>query len=179
MFKRLRDWIRERPKTLRFCLTVVLFVLALGFLLAIALRTPDFIESFALNFLTEIIGALVVVYLLEGYVRRVSEEMEKELVVLKRSLDAALQAWDRGEIPIEKVREVAQWRCWNKWVQLEDEAGWHELQEAVRFGDGLTSFVRSVVEMELERVQSQVSKTGSQSVEEKEYEKRLQALLTP
>lgn len=179
MFKSLRDWIRERPKTLRFYFTVVLFVLALGSLLAIALRAAGFIESFALNMLTEIIGALVVIYMLEGHMRRASEEMKKEMEVLKRTLGAALQAWDRGEIPLGKVREVAQWKSWNKWIQLKDETGWHELLEAVCYGDGLTPFMRSVVKMELEKVRMRVSRTGTQSDEERKYEKRLQDLLRP
>jgi Predicted ABC-type exoprotein transport system, permease component len=191
MLKRLRDWIRERPKTLRFCLTVVLFVLVLGTLLAIAVRTADFVENLALNMVSEIAGAFVVIYLLEGYMRRAREEMEKELEshvrraregiekeleVLRRTLDDALVALDRGEIERNEVEAFQQLHSLNKWLRG-DDVGWYELQEMVEFAGGLSPAAHRAVKMELRRIQQETRETGGQTKEQREREQRLRSLL--
>jgi hypothetical protein len=113
--------------------------------------------------------------LLERYIRLSEQYVELKGKTL--SLDAALQAWDRGEISRHKVIEAQQWGSWVKWQKQKDDTGWHELKEEADWGGGLTPVVRLAVEMELERVRRQASKTGSQSDEENEYEQRLQNLL--
>jgi hypothetical protein len=108
---------------------------------------------------------------------RISEQYV-DLKAKTLSLDTMLQAWDRGEIPRYTVTGAQQWESWAKWQKQKDDTGWHELKDAVDWGDGLTSAVRLAAEMELKRVQRRASKTGSQSDEE-EYEGHLQDLLHP
>jgi len=94
------------------------------------------------------------------------------------SLDAALQARALGRISEDEYVAAQQWHSWKKWVQEGNELGWHELWEHSRCVEGLAPIVRSAVEMELERVKRQALERKEQSSEEKEYERRLQLLLS-
>ena len=157
MFKRLRDWIRERPSTVRFCLTVAFFVFALGSLLVIALRAENFVENLALNMVSEIIGALVIIYLLEGYMRRASGEMEKELEelrVLRTRLNDVLLALDHDQIDQSVAEKVQQVHALEKWMQG-DVTGLYELCEMVRFAGDLHPTVRSTLKAELPHLQQE------------------------
>ena len=183
MFRRLRNWLRERPKTLKFYLTLIPVVVLLGSLLVIALRATDFAENLALNAFTEILGAFVVMFLLENRIRKASEEMDKEresLRMLKQTLDGALQAWDRNKISRRKVIEAGQWVCWHRWIHYGDITGWRELLEEVRYGEGLTPHVRSAVEWELDKIRRKAyEEEGLLADEEEGLEQRLQDLLDP
>jgi len=178
MLNSLRDRIAERPKTRRFYLATTLFILVIGLLLAIALRAESFVENFALNLLTEIVGAVIVISLLEGRISKASDEMAKEIKVNKKRWGNVFEAWERGEIPESKVIECEQWVSWYKWIHRGDMTGWAELFEAVRYGEGLSRRLRSAVEWELEKVRKQAYETGMFSDEEEEIERQMQALLS-
>lgn len=90
------------------------------------------------------------------------------------SLDAALQAWDRGEISQDEVLETQQWGSWKKWKQDRDDTGWMELKEDADTGN-LASPVRLAIEKELTRLQRRATKSNA----EKEYEQKLQTLIHP
>lgn len=125
--------------------------------------------------------------------RAAAEAAEKQLVVLSDrylglsqqylelksktlSLDAAIQAWDRGEITQGEFIESQQWHSWHKWTCLKNETGWHELREAALDGEGLMPIIRSAVDMEWNKVRQHASAGGNQSDEDKEYERHLQFL---
>ena len=127
--------------------------------------------------LTEIIGAIVVIYLLEGRIGRAYEEMGKEVKVLKTTWDNALHAWERGEIPERKIVESQQWASWYKWIHQGDATGWAELIEQARYGNGLADRLRSAAEWELERLQRRAYESGGYSEEEEKMEENLQVLL--
>jgi len=177
MFSRIRDWISGRPKTRRFYSSAMLFMAVLAFLLIVALRAESFVENFALNLFTEIIGALIVIYLLEGRIGHALGEMRTETKSAKNALNNLLQAWERGEIPESMVVESNQWVSWHKWIHQGDVTGWAELIEAVRNGPGLSARIRSAIEWELSRVRKQAYEAGGLSAREYERDEKLQALL--
>lgn len=171
------NWIKQRAQTIRFYSTVFIVLLFIGILASFSFSASDFTKNFALNLLTELIGALVVIYLLEGYLNRTSEEMQKEQKVLRKSWDEDLLALDREEISWNKAKQSNQWLSWYKWTQRGDKTGWYELWEDVRYGDGLSPRVRWATEWELERVRKKAYQVGVFSSREEELEENLQALL--
>lgn len=154
-------------------------MLAVSLLAVIALRAGNFIENFSLNLLTELIGALIVLYLIEGRIARASEDMKTEARLANKTLNSMLQAWERGEVPESKVIESNQWVSWHKWIYKEDITGWAELLEAARHGTGLSEHIRSVIEWELGKVRQRAYEAGGFSTKDEELEAKLQALLHP
>ena len=92
------------------------------------------------------------------------------------SLDAAIQARERGEISQDRYIEAQQWNSWHKWVDLKQETGWHELKAHQSQEIGLLPAIRVAIEMELARVFRGKSDTDL-SQQDKEYKQRLVSLL--
>lgn len=67
------------------------------------------------------------------------------------SLDAAIQAREKGEISEERQIESEQWRSWHKWMDMNDQTGWHELKERKNQGKDLVPAVRIAIELEMAR----------------------------
>jgi exonuclease VII small subunit len=95
------------------------------------------------------------------------------------SLDEALQAWDRGEISRDRVREIQLLETLKKWIWEEDDLGWYDLQEEIDPGNRLQCLgARLIVEQELWRVQQERYRTGGYPSRNGKYEKQLQSLLS-
>ena len=92
------------------------------------------------------------------------------------SLDAAIQARERGEISQDRYIEAQQWNSWHKWVDLRQETGWHELQAHKSHEIGLLPAIRVVIEMELARV-FRGKLDADLSQQERDFKQRLISLL--
>ena len=94
------------------------------------------------------------------------------------SLDAALQAVERGEISREELIELQQQYSWLKWTHIGDETGRLELLEDARDEDGLMPVVRATIEAELKRIEQKASIVGGRTDKEAEFEGQLRYLLS-
>jgi uncharacterized membrane protein YeiB len=92
------------------------------------------------------------------------------------SLDAAIQAREKGEISQDRYIEAQHWNSWHKWVDLKQETGWHELKAHQAQEIGLVPAVRFAIEVELARV-SRGKSESELSSQDKEYKQRLISLL--
>jgi len=92
------------------------------------------------------------------------------------SLDAAIQAREKGEISQDRYIEAQQWNSWHKWVDLSQETGWHELKAHQSQEIGLLPAIRVAIEMELARVFRGKS-DADLSQQDKDYKQRLVSLL--
>ena len=91
------------------------------------------------------------------------------------SLDAAIQAREEGAISQERYLEAQQWNSWHKWVDLQQETGWHELKVHRVKESGLVPAIRVAIEMELARFRGKPDTDLSKK--EKEYKEKLISLL--
>lgn len=92
------------------------------------------------------------------------------------SLDAAIQAREKGEISQDRYIEAQQWNSWHKWVDLRQETGWHELKAHQSQEIGLLPPIRVAIEMELARAFRGKS-DADLSQQDKDYKQRLISLL--
>lgn len=92
------------------------------------------------------------------------------------SLDAAMQAREKGEISQERYLEAQQWNSWHKWVDLKQETGWHELKAYQAQESGLVPAIRVAIEMELARAFRDKS-DNDLSKQEKDFKQKLLSLL--
>ena len=92
------------------------------------------------------------------------------------SLDAAIQARERGEISQDRYIEAQQWNSWHKWIDLKQETGWHELRAHQAHEIGLVPAIRVAIEIELARVYRGKSDSELSQVD-KEFKQRLTSLL--
>jgi hypothetical protein len=92
------------------------------------------------------------------------------------SIDAAMQAREKGEISQDRYIEAQQWNSWHKWVDLKQETGWHELKVHQTLEIGLMPAIRVAIEMELARAFRGIQDKDL-SPQDKEYKQRLISLL--
>ncbi len=98
--------------------------------------------------------------------------IQDRLPQIESALDEALIAVDHGTISLDQVKEIEQTLSLAKWMLQGDDTGRCELQEEVRFGDGLRPRIRTLVDWELQRVRQEHYRNG-------EYQDQLQSLLSP
>lgn len=80
-------WIKRHPRSIRYWLSIVAFIVAILLLAALSLDWIGLLElrdSLSTNLLSEVIGALLIAFLLEGVLKRASEERQAELAEIAK-----------------------------------------------------------------------------------------------
>ena len=163
------DVLLRREKAITFLSVFLLLVILVPALILILPNPPLSASEFFTKYIWELSFSVILVVLARSvFILLAGEE----------SLDNMLVALDQREISEATYKEKEQFQSLNKWIHRDDIMGWYELWEEARFGDGLSSRARLVVESELQRLRREKHWTGNHPSRNSDYEKRLESLLS-
>ena len=150
---------------------ISLTLLGLGFLvgnillLVYASSAAEFCKNLALNFSTELIGAIIVFFLLERYINRLIKEKRIEKLTpefLKNQFENVINQIDVDQDSIAHANEILQCYSWYKWMHKGNNTGYQELQSHAEDPDrGLSNRVMNAILWELERIRKEAYETGT------------------